>query len=107
MRSMSLLPKDSGRHGIPKRPRSTEPTPVAYALGLFGVSVAILLLPISYCAIVGGLLWWLRLHLTRHIEWLIGNDAGLISGGIYFGLALPPALLGVFLLRPIFRGHRR
>ena len=80
---------------------------MAYAVGLFGVGIATILLPFSYLALCGGAVWLLKWHLTANLKWMIGPEAGLFPALGYLLAALFTAGVLVFLLRPFVAGRRR
>ncbi|MDB5105592.1 MAG: heat shock protein HtpX [Fibrobacteres bacterium] len=104
---MSLLPKSGARFSLSKRRDGRERPPIAYAAGLLGVGIAMVLLPISYLSISAGVLWLLRRHLVGNFGWIIGSDASLPMGAGYIAIGLILSGMAVFLFRPFFAGRRR
>jgi Zn-dependent protease with chaperone function len=74
----------------------------SYLAGLLAVSAAMLMLPLSYLALLGCLVWTVIRHLGAHASWLMGPHAGPLSAALYFIAAAFPAVLAAFLLQPLF-----
>lgn len=107
MRSLSLLPKPVESKPFRRRLQQGERPPAAYVAGLLAVGVAMVLLPLSYLAVAGVILWLMRVHVVGHIGWLVGPESGVLSGAGYIVSALILALLSIFFFRPFFGHHRR
>lgn len=104
---MSLLPGSGLRSPLRRRTPGREGPRAAYALGLCGVGIATVLLPVSYVALCAGIVWLLKWHFTAHLPWIAGPEAGLFPALAYvFGGASAAGVL-VFLLRPFVAGKRR
>lgn len=104
---MSLLPKSGVPKTLRRRKKIEAHPPVAYVLGLLAVGAATVVLPASYLAICGGVLWLLRAHLVGNLHWAMGPDAGFSTGLAYVLGALILVELSLFLLRPFITGRRR
>ncbi len=104
---MSLLPKSPARLSFRRRRDGRDRPPLAYAAGLLGVGLATVLLPVSFLSISGGVLWLLGRHAMRNLGWLIGPEAGVLSGAAYIALLISGSLLAFFLFRPFFAERRR
>lgn len=104
---MRLLPNTAKRLSLKRRLADQERPPLAYALGLAGVALAMLLLPAAYAAVCLGTIWLLRWHAASHLGWLMGPGSAFLPGiGYVLSLALLSGLI-LFLLRPFVWGRRR
>ena len=104
---MSLLPKTGTRISFRRRRDGRERPPLAYAIGLMGVAAAAIVLPFFYLAIASAVLWLVGMHAIARIGWIVGSEAGLMSGITYLVLLLFGSMMVVFLFRPLFSERRR
>jgi Zn-dependent protease with chaperone function len=104
---MRLLPGPGKRPSLKRRLAEQERPPLAYALGLAGVALAMFLLPAAYAAICLGSVWLLRWHAARHLGWLLGPASAFLPGVAYVVSLVILAGFILFLLRPFAWGRRR
>lgn len=106
MRSMLLLPDRQPRLR-PRRLRAYEEgTSLSYAAGFAAAGFAMAILPFSYAAIGGSLLWALHSHMIANFVWVSGPQAGLFMGALYFGVSVFLAALCIFHFLPLLPSGR-
>lgn len=90
-----------------------EPVPVSlmYRLSLLVVAALMVLLPLVYLGLIGGVAWLWLLHATNDVDLLAGHHGRSAGKGallLYLGPLVIGAILIVFMLKPIFaRAPRR
>ncbi len=73
-----------------------------YMLGLLIVAIAMVLLPLIYIAMIGGVVYLVYLHATVNTSIFAGGGPGLLKMLAYFGPIVIGAILIFFMIKPLF-----